>query len=111
MNLLAILKELIDTNPRPGGQDFSARQLAILGTVIERAGSWGVKELAADLGIVKPAVTRAIDVLVEEGLATRAQVPFDRRTIRVTATAAGKKLWTGALKAGLRPAPQDARAA
>lgn len=67
----------------------SCRQMAVLCAAAEQAGS--VKDYAAKLGLSKPAITRAIDALEEEGLARR--MPHrDSRMFTLTVTSAGAKL-------------------
>jgi len=51
-----------------------------------------VGELAETLGVSVPSMSRAVDGLVGEGLATRVEDPDDRRVRRVAITGKGKKL-------------------
>jgi DNA-binding MarR family transcriptional regulator len=51
-----------------------------------------VSELAETFGVSVPSMSRAVDALVNGGLATRVEDPDDRRVRRVAITAKGKKL-------------------
>ena len=51
-----------------------------------------VGELAETFGVSVPSMSRAVDVLVKERLATRVEDPDDRRVRRVAITEKGKKL-------------------
>jgi DNA-binding MarR family transcriptional regulator len=64
-------------------------ELGGLGRSVE---AWQLSDLAEHFGISFPAMSRAVDALVKQGLATRVEDPDDRRVRRVTLTAKGKKL-------------------
>jgi DNA-binding MarR family transcriptional regulator len=51
-----------------------------------------VGEMAETFNVSVPSMSRAIDALVREGLATRVEDESDRRVRRIAITAAGKKL-------------------
>jgi len=51
-----------------------------------------VSELAETFGVSVPSMSRAVDALVGEDLATRVEDPDDRRVRRVAITGKGKKL-------------------
>lgn len=70
----------------------SLRQLAVLACAAALppgVPSPEVRYLAEYLQIYKPAVTRAIDTLVEQGLARRQRVENDHRLVLVVPTASG----------------------
>jgi DNA-binding MarR family transcriptional regulator len=69
--------------------DLSARQLALLLTVYLTPSPHTVRGLAAELGISKPAVTRALDQLGRLGLARRKRDESDRRNVLVQRTVKG----------------------
>ncbi|MFQ5534460.1 MAG: MarR family transcriptional regulator [Sphingomonadales bacterium] len=71
--------------------DLSARQMAILMTVFLEPPPHTVRGLAAQLNIVKPAVTRALDTLSRHGLVKRQRDQADRRNIFVQRTLLGAK--------------------
>jgi DNA-binding MarR family transcriptional regulator len=51
-----------------------------------------VSDLAETFGVSVPSMSRAVDALVKEGLATRVEDPEDRRARHVAITAKGKQL-------------------
>jgi DNA-binding MarR family transcriptional regulator len=51
-----------------------------------------ITELAATLGVSVPSMSRAIEILVKGGLATRVEDTEDRRVRRIEITAKGEKL-------------------
>ncbi len=69
--------------------DLTSRQVAILLTVYLDAGPHTVKGLAAQMGIGKPAVTRALDTLSAHGLIRRGRDPRDARNVNVQRTVKG----------------------
>ncbi|MBI4261825.1 MAG: winged helix-turn-helix transcriptional regulator [Actinobacteria bacterium] len=64
------------------------RTLVLLATHGERIAS----ELAADLGVTRPAVTRIVSSLASGGLVSRRRMEADRRQFRVTLTHAGRQV-------------------
>jgi DNA-binding MarR family transcriptional regulator len=74
---------------RRDGPDLSARQMAILLTVYLDPGPCTVRGLAADLSISKPAVTRALDRLVQLGYDCRVRDDADRRSVLLRRTVKG----------------------
>ncbi len=69
--------------------DLSARQMAVLLTAYMSEDDQTVRGLAEQLAVAKPAITRAIDRLVEFGLVRRKTDPRDRRSIFVQRTVKG----------------------
>lgn len=63
-----------------------------LGGLAREPRPWQLGDLAAQLGISIPAMSRAVDDLVRKGLATRVEDAQDRRVRRVTLTAKGREL-------------------
>jgi DNA-binding MarR family transcriptional regulator len=63
---------------------------AALATIV-RDGPLTLGELAAREHVAPPSITKAVEKLVAAGLATRAPDKTDRRVVRVTATAAGRR--------------------
>jgi DNA-binding MarR family transcriptional regulator len=51
-----------------------------------------VGDLAETFGVSVPSMSRAVDALVKDGLATRVEDPDDRRARRIAITAKGKQL-------------------
>jgi len=71
------------------GPDLSSRQMAVLLTVYMRDDAPTVRGLAAELHISKPAITRALDRLCEEGLLHRKTDDSDRRSVLIQKTSKG----------------------
>ena len=69
--------------------DLSARQQAVLMTVYLEPPPHTVRDLAAKLGVTKPAITRALDTMGRLGLLKRRRDQADRRNALVLRTLAG----------------------
>lgn len=90
MNHIAMLGRVVDrvvTDPEM--PDLTLRQLGVLMRVEASRKALSVRELAPELNISKPAITRAIDRLADLGLVERKEGTQDRRLIEVRATAKG----------------------
>ncbi len=87
--LLGILRHTITELVRREGPDLTARQLATFLICYLDNEAQTVRGLAARLNISKPAVTRALDRLVDFDLVRRKDDPLDRRSILVQRTQAG----------------------
>ena len=87
--LLGILRHSIAELVRREGPDLTARQLATFLICYLDSEAQTVRGLAAQLNISKPAVTRALDRLVEFDLVRRKDDPLDRRSILVQRTQTG----------------------
>jgi DNA-binding MarR family transcriptional regulator len=68
------------------------KALLELGGLGQTAETWQVGDLAEVFGVSVPSMSRAVDALVKEGLATRVEDPDDRRARQVRITAKGKQL-------------------
>ena len=75
--------------------NMTVRQLAVMHVVATRPAPHTVRGLAAELNVSKPAITRALDALEADKLASRTTDPEDRRSVLVSLTAAGTKLLKG----------------
>jgi DNA-binding MarR family transcriptional regulator len=73
----------------PGG--ITPSQLSALTTIVAE-GRITLSQLAVAERVQPPSVTRVVDVLVTEGLATRTQSEEDRRVAWVEPTATGRDL-------------------
>jgi len=71
-------------------RDLSTRQLGILTTLALEPDLNTVRGLAIHLRMSKPAVTRALDRLEQEGLAKRRPDPTDRRSVLLAILPAGR---------------------
>ncbi len=70
-------------------QDLTARQMALLLTVYLEAETFAIKDIAARLGISKPAVCRAVDTLSQIGFLRRIRDEQDRRNVYIERTSEG----------------------
>ena len=73
------------------GSGLSAPRLSAL-SVIVFGGPLSLAALAAAEQVRPPTMSRIVDALVAAGLVTRDAAPGDRRSIRIEATAKGRKL-------------------
>lgn len=69
--------------------DLTARQLAVLLTIYVTDPPHTVRGLSRELGVAKPAITRALDALGRAGLVKRRRDPEDRRNVLVQRTVKG----------------------
>jgi|ABEF01.1.fsa_nt_gi DNA-binding MarR family transcriptional regulator len=74
---------------RRDGPDLTARQLAVLLNVYLTPQPHTVRGLSAELGIAKPAVTRALDRLSSLDYLRRMPDPDDKRSIYLKRTVKG----------------------
>jgi DNA-binding MarR family transcriptional regulator len=74
---------------RMQGPDLSTRQIAVLLTVYLEDRPHTVRELSAELHVSKPAITRALDRLCEDGLLRRKTDDKDRRSVLIQRTVKG----------------------
>ncbi len=87
MNFYCILTRFTDQ----AGHSLTIRQLAVLLACYLLDEDHTVRRLAARLGIAKPAVSRMLDHLVEEGLIERRTDPRDRRSVLFERTCSGQE--------------------
>jgi DNA-binding MarR family transcriptional regulator len=73
------------------GVDLNLRQLGVL-IYANGYPDWSVLDYAQALDLNKPAITRALDRLEQDGLAHRIQSRTDRRKIQVMITTDGQQL-------------------
>ena len=90
--LAGVLRTTIVELVRRDGPDLSARQLAVFLTCYLDPEAQTVRGLAAQLGVSKPAITRALDRLTEFDFVKRKTDPLDRRSVLVQRTPAGMAL-------------------
>lgn len=69
--------------------DLTTRQTAVLLTCYLQPGPHSVKTLAEQLGISKPAICRAADMLCEQGLLRRKRDEKDKRQVTLQRTVKG----------------------
>ncbi len=88
-SLLANWRDVLADSVRGDGPDLSMRQWAILLTVYLHKGPHTVRALAHDLGVPKPAISRALDALSILGFVRRVRDETDRRIVLVQKTPEG----------------------
>lgn len=66
------------------------------------SGSWGVSDIAAQMGITNAAASQAVDRLVQMGFIERSEDPADRRAKRLKLTAEGQALIQRGIEARTR---------
>ena len=76
--------------------DITVEQFHVLRHV--RRGMGSVSELATAKNISRPAISQAVDILVNKGLLTRVQSAEDRRYVKVALTTAGNSLLDAVFK-------------
>ena len=86
---LDILRGAVIESVRNDPRDLTQRQMAVILIVYLGEASRTVRELAAELGIGKPAITRALDKLEGLGLVKRLADVRDKRSIIVGRTVQG----------------------
>jgi DNA-binding MarR family transcriptional regulator len=89
MEALDLWRRAMLAGVRGNAPDLSARQMTLLLTVYLTAPPHTVRGLAVELGVSKPAVTRALDRLSELGLIRRKVDDRDRRSVLVQRTVRG----------------------
>lgn len=76
--------------------DITVEQFHVLRHV--RRGIGSVGELATAKGISRPAISQAVDILVNKGLLTRVQSTQDRRYVKLALTGEGNHLLDAVFK-------------
>jgi DNA-binding MarR family transcriptional regulator len=112
--LLRRLRAAIVNGVRAEDTDLSLRQLAVLLTVYLTDEPQTVRGLGQHLGLLKSAITRALDRLGEADLVRRKVDPADRRSVVAQRMATGRAM-VGRLKEAMvavgavRPNPRRSR--
>ncbi|MEM8986545.1 MAG: MarR family transcriptional regulator [Pseudomonadota bacterium] len=86
---LQLWRDVLAHMIRDDRPDLTARQLAIVLTVYLGTPPHTVRGLSTGLSMPKPAVTRALDALVRQGLVKRARDEKDKRNVLVQRTVKG----------------------
>lgn len=92
MKSAAIFRAIMH-NAKLGEHDLSVRQLAVFGAIYstDTPRELSVRELAAELQVSKPAITRALDRLTVLSLVRRGANKTDRRLVSVQRTQDGDR--------------------
>lgn len=88
-NGIEALRRITTSSVASDSQDMSARQIGVIMTCLLTPKPHTIRGLAKTLNISKPAVTRAVDRLVELGYAERQRDPADGRSVFVKPTSSG----------------------
>lgn len=88
-SILSNWRDVLTDSVRSDGPDLSMRQWAILLTVYLNSGPHTVRALARELGVPKPAISRALDALSILGFVRRVRDETDRRIVLVQKTPEG----------------------
>ena len=102
VNLLAMVALGVTTDVTAAveaASGLSLKEVAALTTLANWADGRSIEVLRSVLEMSQPGCARLVDRLVEEGLASRARDPHDRRVVRVRVTAQGRRLVTAAQEA------------
>lgn len=84
--------DTLDWVRSPGYRDLTTREIALLGLLCDEEGPHHVRHLADTLKVSKPVITRSVDRLAREGLASKAQSKVDKRDVDIVPTKAGREL-------------------
>ena len=84
-----VARALINEAKPAAVPDFTLRQLAILLTIYLDPPPHTVRGLAKKLGVTKPVVTRALDVLGKQSIIARRRDEADKRNVIVQQTVKG----------------------
>jgi DNA-binding MarR family transcriptional regulator len=87
-----VLRDVIVSLVRRDGPALSSHQFGVYLTCYLKEGDHTVRGLAAELGVSKSVITRALDKLGELELAARKTDPMDRRSVIVQRTEAGRAM-------------------
>ena len=93
VNLLAMVALAVTTDMTAaveGASGLSLKEAAALTTLANWADGRSIDVLRSVLEMSQPGCARLVDRLVEEGLASRAGDPIDRRVVTVRVTAHGR---------------------
>jgi DNA-binding MarR family transcriptional regulator len=84
-----VARALINEAKPEAAPDFTLRQLAVLLTIYLDPPPHTVRGLAKKLGVTKPVVTRALDVLSSQSIIARRRDDVDKRNVIVQQTVKG----------------------
>lgn len=89
LDVLKTWQRIVTRNIKESPLDLSARQMGILLTVYLSSPPHTIRSLAENLGISKPAVCRAIDMLSSQELLKRKRDEDDKRNVFIQRTING----------------------
>ncbi|WP_417487388.1 MarR family transcriptional regulator [Maricaulis sp.] len=89
MTSLEMMRRVSADAVRGAAADLTARQFALLLSIFMKPGPHAIRDLARQLDLPKPAVTRALDVLERQGFVRRKRDREDKRDVSVHRTVKG----------------------
>ena len=89
MTSLEMMRRVSADAVRGAAADLTARQFALLLAIFMKPGPHAIRDLARQLDLPKPAVTRALDVLERQGFVRRKRDRADKRDVSVHRTVKG----------------------
>jgi DNA-binding MarR family transcriptional regulator len=89
MSSLEMMRRVSADTVNGATADLTSRQFALLLSIFMRPGPHAVRDLSRTLGLPKPAVTRALDVLERQGFVRRKKDQADKRDVSVHRTVKG----------------------
>ena len=89
MTSLEMMRRVSADAVRGAAADLTARQFALLLSIFMKPGPHAIRDLARQLDLPKPAVTRALDVLERQGFVRRKRDRHDKRDVSVHRTVKG----------------------
>jgi len=89
MTSLEMMRRVSADAVRGAAADLTARQFALLLSIFMKPGPHAIRDLARQLDLPKPAVTRALDVLERQGFVRRKRDRDDKRDVSVHRTVKG----------------------
>ena len=89
MSSLEMMRRVAADTVSGATADLTSRQFALLLSIFMRPGPHAVRDLSRMLGLPKPAVSRALDVLERQGFVRRKKDQADKRDVSVHRTVKG----------------------
>lgn len=91
MKVSPAFSETILNLVRNGDDDITLRQMSVLLLVYSREEPYTPREVAANLGVAKPVISRAMDKMQELGVLRRMADPRDGRSVLLGRTTFGEE--------------------
>lgn len=105
MNVAPAFSETILNLVRNGDDDITLRQMSMLLLVYSREEPYTPREMAANLAVAKPVISRAMDKMEELGVLRRLADPRDGRSVLLGRTPFGEDFMASLARAtnGAKP--------
>lgn len=105
MNVAPAFSETILHLVRNGDDDITLRQMSVLLLVYSREELYTPREVAANLGVAKPVVSRVMDKMQDFGVLRRVADPRDGRSVLLGRTPFGEEYMASLARATNGAAP------